>query len=140
MPKPEEHYRVFAEDRKKQGDFEQSVPVDIVSLDDFFEGYDKPIDFIKIDVEGAEDGVIAGMKTILDKNPQTKIFFEFTPSLLKLRNADPQTVLKIFIDRGFKLYNMHDKKNEGCLEESASIEELIGACKENSGVDVFAKK
>lgn len=50
------------------------LQVTTVALDDFS---DRPADFIKIDVEGAEAMVWAGMQRLLDASPKVKILMEF---------------------------------------------------------------
>jgi FkbM family methyltransferase len=50
--------------------------VPIVALDDLVEG---PADFIKIDVEGAEEAVWAGMQKLLDRSPTVRIAMELNP-------------------------------------------------------------
>ncbi|MDP2598970.1 MAG: FkbM family methyltransferase [Candidatus Liptonbacteria bacterium] len=140
MPHPTEHQQTLLDDRKKHGDYEQSVPIDLVSLDDFFKDYNKPIGFVKIDVEGAEDTVIDGMQNILRKNPEIKLCFEFTPTFLMIRGIDPKKTLEKLQNLGFVFYDVHDKRNQGRLAQSASIEQLLAACKGNTAIDVFAQR
>jgi len=46
------------------------IRVEVVSLDDFLKDWDRPIDFVQIDVEGAEGSVIRGArKTIESYHP-----------------------------------------------------------------------
>ena len=65
------------------------VVIDTLSLDDLIG--DGPVDFIKIDVEGAEEAVWDGMARIVARNQPLSIILEFTPN----RYADPQG----FLDR-----------------------------------------
>jgi FkbM family methyltransferase len=50
------------------------VAVRTTRLDDLANG---PVDFIKIDVEGAEERVWAGMQRVLDRNPGITVLMEF---------------------------------------------------------------
>lgn len=50
------------------------VAVSTMRLDDMEESR---VDFIKIDVEGAEESVWAGMQGVLDRNPDVTVIFEF---------------------------------------------------------------
>ena len=45
-----------------------SIAVDTVSLDDFFREWKGPIDFIEIDVEGAEGMVLSGARKIIESH------------------------------------------------------------------------
>ena len=79
-------------------DGRKSIPVEIVSLDDYFKNIKDPIDFIKIDVQGAEMAVIDGMSDLWSdpskiKNLQALI--EFCPLALEdnrdcIRGQEPQ--------------------------------------------------
>jgi len=51
--------------------------VETVSLDEYFENKETPIDIIKIDLEGAEFSVLVGMKNIIRSNDNLRIFAEF---------------------------------------------------------------
>jgi FkbM family methyltransferase len=60
--------------------------VPIVPLDELVKG---PVDFIKIDVEGAEEAVWAGMQKLLDRSPRVRIAMELNPG----RCADPRGLI-----------------------------------------------
>lgn len=56
-----------------------SVRVPVITLDDYYHEHKLPrVDLIKIDVEGFEDHVYAGMAHIIKANPQLRIVMEFT--------------------------------------------------------------
>jgi FkbM family methyltransferase len=56
----------------------QNVPV--ISIDDYFAGNPEKIDFVKIDVEGAEREVLDGMQNVLRRNRECiKVILEFWP-------------------------------------------------------------
>ncbi|RBM07048.1 FkbM family methyltransferase [Novacetimonas cocois] len=74
-----------------------SVRVRTRTLDDIVG--DRPVDFIKIDVEGSEQAVWAGMQGILGRGKPLSIILEFTPD----RYADPMTFLDSFLQAGFDL-------------------------------------
>lgn len=59
----------------------RSIEVDTVALDDVL-GADARVDFIKMDVEGAEGLALRGMKRILDLSPGLVMVTEFEPSFL----------------------------------------------------------
>lgn len=75
--------------------------IDSVSLDEYFKDA-KQIDFIKIDVEGAEDEVLEGCINIMRKHK---------PTMLIEYHLDEKYNYKILIDNGYtihKLYSMEE--------------------------------
>ncbi len=84
------------------------MDVKAVSLDDYFA--DKPVSFVKIDVQGAEGGVLAGMKKLLQRNPRVKIVSEFWPAGLKMFGTDPCEYLEALSNVGFSFFEIDDRK------------------------------
>ena len=82
------------------------IPVECVSLDDYFLNFNKKISFIKIDVEGFEPKIFSGMKQLLVNNPHIQILFEYNPKLLKFYGFDSKIFLEHLTNNGFKLYDM----------------------------------
>ena len=58
------------------------ISVETVTLDDYFSNIGL-IDVVKIDVEGAEILVLEGMKKVIEKNDNIKIFIEFNPGCIE---------------------------------------------------------
>jgi FkbM family methyltransferase len=88
-----------------------SILVDAVSLDEFFSNYQGTIDFIKIDIEGAELAALDGMARILEKHRHLKMIVEFAPFLLYRCKSSPDTLLKRLISYGFELRCVLDEVN-----------------------------
>jgi FkbM family methyltransferase len=49
------------------------IEIDAIRLDDYFKDYNGKIDFIKMDIQGAEGGAIQGMRSLLKKSKNVKI-------------------------------------------------------------------
>ena len=60
------------------------------------------VDLVKIDVEGAEDLVLAGMEAGLRKHRYRRIMLELHPRQLEERGRTVQDVVKILLDNGYK--------------------------------------
>jgi FkbM family methyltransferase len=60
---------------------------------------DGPIDFIKIDAEGAEQAIWQGMARVLARRKPLVVFIEFTPD----RYQDPKAFLNQMLETGFAL-------------------------------------
>jgi FkbM family methyltransferase len=80
-----------------------SVDVTCTTLDTFLTG--RPLlkpDFIKIDVEGAELKVFAGMKETLARFPQLRIVVEFCPGNLSNANCSTREYYDVLAGYGLK--------------------------------------
>lgn len=53
------------------------IEVESIKLDDYFKNYNGEINFIKMDIQGAEGGALQGMFELLKKNKNIKIVSEF---------------------------------------------------------------
>lgn len=80
----------------------RTVEVEVVRLDDV--APKGRLDVVKIDVEGAELDVLAGMSGVVAKNPDLAIVAEFGPEHLKRVGQTPAQWFKAFADLGFKAY------------------------------------
>ena len=96
----------FSGNNRINNDCENGIPVECVSIDNYFSNFTKKISFIKIDVEGFEPKVFSGMISTLEKNPQTKILFEYNPKLMKFYGFKPIKFLENLVLQGFKLYDL----------------------------------
>jgi len=90
----------------------QSIEIEATRLDDYFSTYDGKIDFIKIDIEGAEKGAIQGMSSLLKKNKNVKVVTEFNSPLLRQGGTEPEEYLKLLTEFGFKLYEVSEREKK----------------------------
>lgn len=93
------------------GDKRKTLTVSSTSLDSFFQD-NLRLDVIKIDVEGAEGIVFAGMKKIIEANPHLTIFIEFWPKALSMAGTSPQKLLAMIDEQGFSIYVIDEKKKK----------------------------
>jgi FkbM family methyltransferase len=63
---------------------------------------DTSVDIVKIDVEGAEDLVLAGMRDGLSAQRYRAILLELHPALLQARGIDPMTCVRLLLDHGYR--------------------------------------
>jgi len=109
------------------GNGRKSVTINTITLDDFFKNSNAKIDFIKVDVEGAEAAVFQGMTNILKENKKIKIITEFYPLRLIDYGYDPETFLNELMKYSFKLYNINEPKQKiepiyvNCIKEICNI-------------------
>jgi FkbM family methyltransferase len=76
------------------------VDIDVVTIDSLFDDLPK-IKLVKLDVEGFEPDVIAGMSKLLANRCVENIFCEFNSAWLSLNNITPNELSKIILDHGF---------------------------------------
>lgn len=80
----------------------REIQVEVVRLDAVVPA--QRMDVVKIDVEGAELDVLAGMSGLIAKNKDLAIVAEFGPEHLKRVGQTPVQWFKAFADAGFKAY------------------------------------
>lgn len=89
---------------------ERAVTVDSISLDEFFKDKDSRIDFIKMDIEGAEMAALEGMGNLIRENRNLKLITEFSPGLLRSAGTSPEEFLIRLTQYGFKIYDVNAKR------------------------------
>jgi FkbM family methyltransferase len=115
------------------------VEVESVTLDDYMKklNLDKKVNFIKIDVEGAEPNVLEGSNKILEENDQLKIFTEFNREVIKKYDVEPKKMIDLLYRNGFKIYlpNYNNNKinltsaNELLTSKETLLENINLLCK-----------
>lgn len=104
------------------GDGREAIAIEAMRLDDYFKNYNGQIDFIKIDVQGAEGKVIQGMALLLQKNKALKIFTEFWPWGIRNCGLQPEEYVKLLLKHNFQIYHFNEQGNK---IELADIQKLI---------------
>jgi len=92
------------------GDGRKSVETETIRLDDFFKNSYGKIDFIKMDIQGAEGGALIGMCGLLKESKNIKILSEFWPFGLKQFGTEPEDYLERLVGLGFKLYEVQESE------------------------------
>jgi FkbM family methyltransferase len=93
-------HRVFASESEVAG---PSRRIESVSLDQFFPNGSR-VDFLKMDIEGAEYSALLGMKRVLTDNPHIVILTEFSPYLLRQSGVAPLSFLHEIRGFGFSIF------------------------------------
>ena len=92
-----------------------SDTVPLLSLDGFTHdrGIAGAVRFVKIDVEGYEPPVCAGMAATVAANPRLVAAVEYSPWAMGQMGFRPESVLDFFLPRGFAIHVLHE---DGGLE------------------------
>ncbi len=97
----------------------KSTPVRSVRLDSLLaESLDRPIDFVKLDIQGAEGWALEGMTTLIDNSTSVQIVTEYWPAGLEQIGYGATRYLKYLSALGFRLYDL--KQNGSRLVESSA--------------------
>jgi FkbM family methyltransferase len=111
-----------------------SVTVSVKKLDDVCRRLEiSKIDFLKIDVQGAEMLVLEGAEKTLKNSPSCIIMTEFWPDGLKKCGTNPGNYLQAFADLGFQIRELRHGK---LLSRSA--EELIASTPGRKYINLIA--
>lgn len=124
---------------QKMGNLKNFVEVESVTLDDYMKklNLDEKVNFIKIDVEGAESKVLQGSTKILKKHDHLKIFTEFNREVVKNYGTEPKKMIDLLYGNGFEIYlpNYRDNKinltsaNELLTSKETLLENINLLCK-----------
>ncbi len=130
----EEHrgdHRIF-----DSGDGRKYVEVPAAAIDDVL-GPGGRVDFIKMDIQGAEYLALLGMEKTIKNSRGLVMLCEFSPDLLKKCGSDPEALLQKFHEYGFSL-NYLDEASHSV--KSASPAELLALCPGEKYLNLLLEK
>lgn len=116
------------------GKHRPAIEVEAVRLDDFFGDGHGPIQFIKMDIQGAEGRAFLGMTDLLDKNKSIKIVTEFVPKMLKMCGTEPADCLDFLLTQNFKFYSLNEERKKITL---TNLDDLLMP---NTNTNLFCVK
>jgi FkbM family methyltransferase len=80
-----------------------SLESELITLDTFWEESGRPsIDFIKMDIEGAEPRALKGAQQLLHHNKKLTLITEFCPANLRAGGTEPEEFLDLLSSFGFR--------------------------------------
>jgi FkbM family methyltransferase len=121
--------RNTGDNRLFQGDRGPGVRVRAVALDTL-PSIRPPIDVVKIDVQGAEEAVIEGMKHLLSRSPNARITLEYWPFGLRALGRDERRALEYYRSLGYRL-RVQNPEEPGI--EVWADDEILAHCSKNEG-------
>lgn len=97
-------HRIFkTDDMRNNGHVRASVDVEATPLDAYFKSSPR-LDFIKMDIQGAEYMALQGMKRVLRENPNIVLLAEFWPQGLYEAGSSPAHFLEELEGLGFSTF------------------------------------
>ncbi|MGE3809686.1 MAG: FkbM family methyltransferase [Gemmataceae bacterium] len=100
------------------------VEVEALPLDDYLRGEKKAINLIKIDCEGAEGLILAGMTSTLKHQEDMNLLVEFAPESLEKTGHDLDAILSDFASQGYKLTVIDERRNQIVDLPELTVKEL----------------
>jgi len=95
------------------------------------------VDFVKIDVQGFEAGVIAGLKNTIDQSEELTLLAEFWPKGLRMAGTDPKKFLECLRDHDLQLHELTPK---GKLIELTDFDDLIARHRGRRYTNIVGRK
>jgi FkbM family methyltransferase len=83
-----------------------SLPVRVVALDQLGP-LRPPVDFVKLDVQGAEAAAVRGMRGLLAASPRVLVSAEYWPHGIRQAGGDPDEVIALYRSLGFDIGVQH---------------------------------
>jgi len=102
------------------------LEIDTIVLDEHFAQDSAGFDFLKIDIEGAEERALAGMRGLLGRSPRMQVLSEVNPTALAANGSDPKSYLEHWRELGFVPRIVIDEA--AGVVSSPSLEELLAMC------------
>ena len=103
----------------------ETIEVETTTLDQFLEARNWPtIGLVKMDVEGSEPEVLAGMVRLLEKSEDIKLILEFNTPLLRNAGTEPAELLENLMQRGFRVSYIDEIKGAIPLAEDDNVSML----------------
>lgn len=111
-------HRVWTSHIHSSGEREREfASVGVIPLDSLV-GSDRRIDFVKIDVQGYEPAVIAGLTRAFSERRISAMLVEFWPAGMTGAGFNPSAFLRALFDYGLSIWQVHPKQLEEISEEN----------------------
>lgn len=89
----------------------ENIEVQGLSLDEFFRTFSGRLDFVKIDVQGAEGEVFDGLQGLVAAGRVGRIITEFWPRGLSQAGYEPRRFLECRIREGFRIREIDEQRD-----------------------------
>jgi FkbM family methyltransferase len=99
-------YAFTPADLRTWDDRSSPLEVEATSLDAFLPPDEPPPDLVKIDAEGAEPAILAGMQKLLERSPRVQLVIEYLPSAMTRAGHDVGAFLHSLERLGFRLHEI----------------------------------
>ena len=117
--------------------FGKTLPVTLRRLDSLVEEWAKtpPVDFLRIDAQGAERTILQGGQTTIEKN-HPAILMEFWPFGLKNLGTDPDEMLQWLKMRGYR-FQVIDTPSRSLIDVDADATNIAPYLNQDQSTDLL---
>lgn len=119
------------------GDTRKTVTIEAIQLDDYVKA---PINFLKMDVQGAEVFVLEGAGNTLRASPEVKIFSEFWPTAIRASHREPRIFFALLNELGFSFFDINYAKKAVLPIHDTDAFIAAHSAKSDGGANIFVKK
>jgi FkbM family methyltransferase len=102
------------------------LEIDTLVLDEYFADEQFQVDFLKIDIEGAEERALRGMRRPLSRSASVQVLTEVNPTALIANGSTPRSYLDQWRELGFEPRTVIDEAAARVL--TPTREELLALC------------
>lgn len=115
-------------------DDREFIEVETTALDEFFKGFEDKIDFIKMDIQGAEMKALRGMTEVMRRNKSLKMVVEFWPFGLKRCGSSPEEFLNEIRRNNFQIHLIKEDGSTQPIDDPSAI------CPQGMYLNLFLKR
>jgi FkbM family methyltransferase len=121
-------------------DSPKKIPVNVTTVDDYLKKNEKKlkVDFIKMDIEGAEYFALEGMQQTILQNDKLTILSEFWPEGFTKNKIHPLQFLTKLEELGFSIQHIDSLEHMVYPTSPTELMEICYARNKNSG-DIYTK-
>jgi len=117
---------------------DESIKVEATSLDSFMQQQGcEQIDFLKMDIEGAEPMAVEGMTALLQRGLVSRMVIEFGPLGLKANGWSPEEFLRKLVAHGFDISPI---EGEAYLITPEHLSTFIRGVEKKGGTNLLCEK
>jgi FkbM family methyltransferase len=99
--------------------------IETISLDKYLANNSNHIDFVKMDIEGAEYLALEGMHSILRQSHSIRLMVAFHPPFIREYGYAPEQVIEFLRNNGFRIYFVDPRSQCLRILDSSTLNDLM---------------
>jgi hypothetical protein len=99
--------------------------IETISLDNYLANNSNHIDFVKMDIEGAEYLALEGMHSILRQSPSLRLMVAFHPPYIREYGYTSEQVIELLRNNSFRIYFIDPRSQRLRILDSSTLNDLM---------------